>query len=107
MLGKDELERKWNAAESMLTPDDEQDFAADNRAILAETRLIGAAMIMILVIALVLTEVFGAIDISSGPFADVATSLETTGSAALTLLVVGLLVVAATSIMDTFGGGGR
>ncbi len=87
---------------------------ADERAILSEVKFVGAAMIMILVVALVLTELWSAIPWETdadgnytGPFGDVVSSLETTGAAALTLLVVGVLVVAATAIMDTFGGTGR
>jgi hypothetical protein len=56
----------------------------------------------------VLNEVFGlsSISNSTGPFADVITSLETTGGAALGLLVIGLLVVGANRVMGFFGGGG-
>lgn len=83
----------------------EKSLRNDNRGILSEVRLIGAGLVMTLIITLVLTEVYNAVDISSGPFSDVVTTLETTGASALTLLVVGFLVVAATAIMRFFGGG--
>jgi hypothetical protein len=89
-------------------PDDPgkpQTLKNDNRGILSEVRLIGAGLVMTLIITLVLTEVYNAVDVSSGPFSDVVTTLETTGASALTLLVVGFLVVAATAIMRFFGGG--
>jgi hypothetical protein len=60
---------------------------------------------MMLIITLVLTEVYNAVSISSGPFSEVVTTLESTGVAALTLLVVGFLVVAASAIMRFFGTG--
>jgi len=41
-----------------------------------------------------------------GPFMGVISSLTTTGVAAMSLLVVGLLVVAANTILGRFGGGG-
>jgi len=82
-----------------------EELAEDDRGIISEIRLIGGGLIMVLVITLVLTEVYDAVDVSGGPFSDVVTTLETTGASALTLLVVGFLVVAATAIMRFFGGG--
>jgi len=79
--------------------------AGEDRAILSEVRMVGAGLIMVLISALVLTEIFGAVDVSNGPFSGVADSLETTGVSALTLLTVGFLVVAATAIMRFFGAG--
>lgn len=84
--------------------------AAADRAIMDAVRMIGGALIMILVIALVLTEVYGAINISSSsPFYEIVTALESTGVSAMVLLVVGLLVIAASQLMAyfDFGGGGR
>jgi hypothetical protein len=71
-------------------------------------RVIGGAMIGIAVLVVVLNEVFGlsSISNSTGPFSDVIASLETTGGAALGLLVIGLLVVGANRVMGFFGGGG-
>ncbi len=74
--------------------------------------MIGGSMVTILIIALVLTEVYNAVDFSQtngtydGPFGSIVGDLETTGVAAMSLLVVGLLVVAASAIMRYFGGGG-
>jgi uncharacterized membrane protein len=70
-----------------------------------EIRTIGGGLILTLIVTLVLTEVYNAVDVSTGPFASVVTSLETTGVAALSLLVVGFLVIAASAIMRYFGGG--
>jgi len=87
-----------------------EDLQEDDRGIMAEIRLIGGGLVMMLIVVLVLTEVYNAVDVSSGPFSDVVTTLEGTGVAALTLLVVGFLVIAASAIMRFFGsgfGGGR
>jgi len=77
----------------------------DRRGIMNEVRMIGGGLVLTLIVTLVLTEVYNAIDVSSGPFSSVVTSLETTGVAALSLLVVGFLVIAASAIMRYFGGG--
>jgi len=45
----------------------------------------------------------GTIANSTGPFAGVIDSLETTGVAAMTLLVIGLLVISASYIMRYMG----
>ena len=75
--------------------------------IMGTVRVIGGATIGIAVLVLVLNEVFAleAMD-SEGPFATVQDSLESTGAAALGLLVIGLLVLAANRVMGFFGGGG-
>lgn len=64
-------------------------------------KMVGGAVIGIAVITLVVNEVLtvDAINNSTGPFTGVINSLETTGVAAMTLLVVGLLVVSASYIM--------
>jgi len=68
--------------------------------------MIGGALVAIVIIALVLTEVYNAVEIDeTGPFYDIVTAAETTGVAAITLLVVGLLVLAASAIMRYMGGG--
>jgi hypothetical protein len=71
-------------------------------------RLLGGAMIGLAIITAVLTEVFtlSALDISSGPFSGIIGSIESTGAAALGLLVIGLLVIAANAVMQFFGGTG-
>ena len=80
--------------------------------IMGTVRLIGGAMIGIAVLALVLTEIFQLEQFSTdtdgnydGPFGSVLESLTTTGPAALGLLVIGLLIAAASRVMGFFGGG--
>ena len=78
----------------------------DRRGIMSEVRMIGGGLVLTLIVTLVLTEVYDAINIEeTSAFYDVVSSLETTGVAALTLLVVGFLVIAASAIMRYFGGG--
>ena len=83
-------------------------FANDrvqDRAIMSEVRMIGGALVAVVIIALVLTEVYSAVDIDSeSPFHGIVESAETTGVAAITLLVVGLLVLSASVIMRFMGG---
>ncbi len=86
-------------------------MVADQRAIMGEVRMIGGALVGIVIVALVLTEVFDAIDFETdedgnytGPFGGIVESAETTGVAAITLLIVGLLVLAASVIMRFMGG---
>ena len=76
--------------------------------IMGVVRVIGGAMIGIAVLVVVLNEIFSIDSIanSTGPFGGVVDSLESTGVAALSLLVVGLLVAAANRVMGFFGGGG-
>jgi hypothetical protein len=62
-------------------------------------------MVTILLIAVVLNEVFQAVSVGSGPFSEIGNDLETTGVAAVSLLVVGLIVVAANRLMNIFGSG--
>lgn len=76
--------------------------------IMDAVRIIGGAMIGIAVLVVVLNEVFSLeqINNSSGSFSGVIDSLESTGGAALGLLVIGLLVLGANRVMAFFGGGG-
>jgi len=84
---------------------EETSLAADQRGIMSEVRMIGGALVAVVIIALVLTEVYGAVDIDSeSPFHGIVESAETTGVAAITLLIVGLLVLAASVIMRFMGG---
>jgi hypothetical protein len=79
--------------------------AMENKfSIVNEARLLGGAMIVILLVAVVLNEVFAAVDVGSGPFSSIGEDLQTTGVAAIGLLIVGLIVVAANAIMQRFGG---
>lgn len=74
---------------------------ASEMGVMDAVKMVGGAVIGIAVITLVVNQVLtvGAINNSSGPFTAVINSLETTGVAAMTLLVVGLLVVSASYIM--------
>jgi hypothetical protein len=76
--------------------------------VMRTVRVIGGAMIGIAVLVVVLNEVFSIDSIanSSGPFSGITDSLTSTGVAAMSLLVVGLLVAAANRIMGFFGGNG-
>jgi len=75
--------------------------------IMQSVRVIGGAMIGLGVLVIVLNEVFTLEAMnSSGPFGSVIDSLESTGAAALGLLVIGLLVLAANRVMAFFGSGG-
>jgi hypothetical protein len=76
--------------------------------IMGTVRLVGGATIGIAVLVIVLNEVMSieSVQNSSGPFSGIIDSLETTGVAAISLLVVGLLVAAANRVMGFFGGGG-
>jgi hypothetical protein len=74
-------------------------------------RMIGGAVILIAIIVVVVNAVLttGAVANSTGPFTPVIDDLETTGVAAMGLLIVGLLVAAGMwimSIMDMGRGGG-
>jgi len=82
-----------------------QQFSDRNR-IVRTVRVVGGAMITILLVTLVLNEVFQAVSIGSGAFSGIADQLQSTGVAAMGLLIVGLLVVSANRIMGVFGGGG-
>ena len=81
-------------------------FADNQRAVMQEVRMIGGALVAVVIVALVLTEVYGAVDIdNSSPFYGIVEAAESTGVAAITLLVVGLLVLSASVIMRFMGGG--
>jgi predicted DNA repair protein MutK len=67
--------------------------------------MVGGAVIGIAVTTLVVNEVLTVDSIanSTGPFTGVIDSITTTGVAAMTLLVIGLLVVSASYIMRYMG----
>jgi hypothetical protein len=75
---------------------------ASSMGIMQAVKMIGGAVVGIAVIVLVVNQILtvDAIANTTGPFTDVINSLETTGVAAMVLLVVGLLVVAASYIMQ-------
>jgi len=88
---------------------DTLDDATSERLDMMQTvRVLGGSMIGIAILVVVLNEVFSleSINASTGPFSGVIDSLETTGGAALGLLVIGLLVLGANRVMGFFGGGG-
>ena len=78
----------------------------DRMPIMGEIRLIGGALVFLLLIVFVLTEIYEAVDIAEGPFSEVGDDLENIGAVALSLLVLALLVVAAAAIMRFFGRSG-
>lgn len=77
-------------------------------AVVQAARLLGGAVITIAITVVVVNEVLtvNAINNTTGPFTGVIDSLDTTGVAAMSLLVVGLLVYAGQKIMGFMGGGG-
>ncbi|MDR9431619.1 MAG: hypothetical protein RI568_13100 [Natronomonas sp.] len=76
-----------------------------DRGVMNEVRMIGGALVAIVIIALVLTEVYNAVSIpNDSPFYGIVSSAESTGVAAITLLIVGLLVLSASVIMRFMGG---
>jgi len=87
--------------------DRDTSFSSDNRAVMGQVQMIGGALVAIIIIALVLTEVYDAIEVEeTSPWYSIVESAETTGVAAISLLVVGLLVLAASTIMRFMGGSG-
>lgn len=79
---------------------------ADTMSIMGEVRMVGAALVLILLFVFVLTEIYDAVEVEEGPFSSVADDLENIGATALGLLVIALLVVAASAIMRFFGQSG-
>jgi hypothetical protein len=75
--------------------------------IMQAIQAVGGAVIAIAIVTIVVNAVLttSAVDNSTGPFSDVINSLETTGVSAMVLLVIGLLVAAATRLMGMFQGG--
>jgi len=80
----------------------------DSMGIVQEARMFGAAVVTIAITVIVVNEVLtvDTINNTSGPFTGVINDLETTGVAAMGLLVVGLLVVAGRVVMGFMGGSG-
>jgi len=88
--------------------DSESDeYDSEYSQMMRTVQMIGGAVIGIAIVTIVVNEVLttSAVNNSSGPFGGVISSLETTGVAAMSLLVVGLLVAAASKLMSFFGGG--
>ena len=101
------VDEKGHVVKTTTTEEWEEEGLAQAE-VMGTVRVIGGAMIGISVLVIVLNEVFAIDSIanSSGPFAGIIDSLESTGVAAMSLLVVGLLVAAANRVMGFFGGGG-
>lgn len=72
-----------------------------------EIQLVGSGLVFTFILLIVLDEIYNATDYGqgNGPFSGLVDTLETTGASALTLLVVGFIVVAASGIMRYFGAG--
>lgn len=118
-MGVKSTAQNWAAEVNRLDSDGQEmaAAAADERTpeavpepvrmgIVRTVRMIGGAMITILLLTVVLNEVFGAVNVGSGPFSGIADDLQTTGVTAMGLLVIGLLVVGANRLMGIFGTGG-
>jgi hypothetical protein len=90
------------------TVDEFEEEGLAQAEVMQTVRVIGGGMIGLAVLVVVLNEIFSinSISSSSGPFSGIIDSLESTGVAALSLLVIGFLVLAANRIMGFFGGGG-
>jgi len=81
-------------------------FVQEQRGVMNEVRMIGGALVAVVIVALVLTEVYNAVSIpETSPFHGIVDAAESTGVAAITLLVVGLLVLSAGVIMRFMGSG--
>ena len=102
--GSEELER----GEALATA-----YVHDRMPIMGEIRLIGGALVFLLLIVFVLTEIYNAVEFETdeggeytGPFGSIVDDLESIGAVALSLIVLALLVVAAAAIMRFFGQSG-
>lgn len=90
--------------------DDATDFwnsKMDSLGIMQTVQLIGSAVVAIAIIVIVVNEVLTteAVTNTTGPFDPVIDTLGSTGVAAMSLLVVGLLVAAASQLMSFMRGG--
>lgn len=83
------------------------DAKLDQMSIMNTVQMIGSAVIAIAVITIVVNQVLttGAVQNTSGPFDPIIDRLGTTGVAAMSLLVIGLLVAAASQLMGFMRGG--
>lgn len=85
----------------------DRDALKERLGIMGEVRLIGGAVVTILILALVLNEVYDSIEINdTSPWYEIVGDLESTGVAALGLLIVALLVLAAAAILRVMGNSG-
>ena len=104
---KKDIEAGKEVGDAALESDDGDEFDSRYSQMMRTVQMIGGAVIGIAIVTIVVNEVLttSAVNNSSGPFGGVISSLETTGVAAMSLLVVGLLVAAASKLMSFFGGG--
>lgn len=95
------------AADDIETSAELWEDEMDDMSIMKTVQMIGGAVIGIAVITIVVNQVLttNAVTNTSGPFDGVIDSLGTTGVSAMTLLVIGLLVAAASQLMSFFRGG--
>lgn len=79
----------------------------DQMNIMQTVQMIGSAVVAIAIIAVVVNQVLttDAVANTSGPFDPVVDQLGTTGVAAMGLLIVGLIVAAASQLMGFMRGG--
>jgi hypothetical protein len=104
---KQDIEAGKEVGDAALDSEDEDEFDSRFSQMMRTVQMIGGAVIGIAIVTIVVNEVLttSAVNNSTGPFGGVINSLETTGVAAMSLLVVGLLVAAASKLMSFFGGG--
>lgn len=104
-----DISRTKRGADSAMDWDEDSatDSPQSEYQIMQAIQAIGGAVIAIAIVTIVVNAVLttDAVANSSGPFSGVITSLETTGVSAMVLLVIGLLVAAATRLMSMFKGG--
>jgi len=98
------------SASEVSSLDDATDFwekRMDNMGIMQTVQLVGSAVIAIAVIVIVVNEVLttNVVTNTTGPFDPIIDRLGSTGVAAMSLLVVGLLVAAASQLMGFMRGG--
>jgi len=106
---EDDLERSIRAGEEFWGGDVEDvDEDADLELdVMRAIQAIGGGVIAIAIVVVVVNAVMTteAVNNSSGPFQGVIDSLNTTGVSAMVLLVIGLLVGAASRLMGMFSSG--
>jgi len=102
-----DIQASKRGVETAFGWDESVDDGDDEMPIMRAIQAIGGAVIGIAIVTIVVNAVLttGAVQNSSGPFSGVIDSLETTGVSAMVLLVIGLLVAAATQIMGMFQSG--
>lgn len=79
----------------------------DDLSIMQTVQLVGSAVVAIAIIVIVVNEVLttDVVENTTGPFDPIIDRIGSTGVAAMSLLVVGLLVAAASQLMNFMRGG--